>query len=189
MGEAMRAYAYVVGPEGGPGAALSEMARGLGFSGVSSFSSVAQAEQQTQITPICFFLFAATEDVTLLRSVADAVRFSPTRRVRFSPLVYFAESPSVETITACINMGFDDIITMPFTRRRVLDRITRQVGQNLVYYETGSYFGPDRRGRIQAAAPGTESRAGGQFRRLEIVRSLINGINVLRDDHFAGAAV
>jgi len=184
----MRAYAYVVGPQDGPGAALIDMARGLGFAGVSPFGGLAQAEQQTQQTPVCFFLFAAVDDVAALRPVADAIRFAASRRVRFSPLIYFAESPSVEAITACINMGFDDVITMPFTRRRVLDRINRQIGQNLVYYETAGYFGPDRRGRVTAPRRAAETRLGGQFRRLEIIRSLMSGVNVVRDDHYASPA-
>lgn len=181
----MGAYAYVVGPQDGPGAALLDMARNLGFAGVSPYASIGQAESQTLQTPVCYFLFAAVQDPARLRSVAEAVRFSTSRRVRFSPLIYFAESPSIETITACINMGFDDIITMPFTRRRIAERIGRQVGQNLVFYETAGYFGPDRRGRVTAPSRPAETRLGGQFRRLEIVRSLLNGINVIRDDHYA----
>ena len=148
----MRAYAYVVGPDNGPAAVLVQLAAGLGLAGVSRFSTLAEAEAQAQQTPVCFFLFAATDDVRKLRSVADAIRFSPARRLRFSPLIYFAGSPSVETITACINMGFDDVITMPFTPSRVLERMMRQVGQSLVYYETATYFGPDRRGRLQGKA-------------------------------------
>lgn len=189
VGGAMRAYAYIVGPEGAPRAALLDLARGLGFAGVSPFSAMAQAEQQTQTTPLCFFLFAATENLQSLRGVAEAVRFSSVRRLRFSPLIYFAESPSVEAINACLNMGFDDIITMPFTRQRVLERVARQVGQNLVYYETPSYFGPDRRGRGGAPLERQDCRKGGQFRRLEIVRSLAGGVNVLRDDHFSPVVV
>ena len=185
----MRAYAYVVGPEDGPGAALMDMARGLGFAGVAPYTSIAQAEHQTVQTPVCFFLFAAVEEVARLRAVAEAVRFAPSRRVRFSPLIYFSESPSVEAIRACIDMGFDDIITMPFTQRRVADRIARQVGQNLVYYETASYFGPDRRGRGTAGDTAIEQRGIGQFRRLEIMRSLMSGINVLRDELFPSPAL
>lgn len=185
-GPGMRAYAYVVGPGDGPGAALTELARGLGFAGVSPFSTIAQADAQASQTPVVFFLFAATEDPRSLRGVAEAIRFSATRRLRFSPLIYFAESPSVEAITTCINMGFDDVITMPFTRRRVLERMTRQVGQNLVYFETPSYFGPDRR-RSGGSDITLDQRNGGQYRRLEIVRNLISGTNVLRDDHVAGA--
>lgn len=183
----MKAYAYVVGPQDGPGAGLLDMARTLGFSGCSPFSTLAQAEQQSQSTPICYFLFAATDNIGGLRSVADTIRFSATRRLRFSPLIYFAETASVEDITACLNMGFDDIITMPFSRQRVLDRVQRQVGHPLVYYETASYFGPDRRGRVAAPPRHVENRAGGQFRRIEIIRNPISGTNVLRDDLFSAA--
>lgn len=185
----MRAQAYVVGPVDGPGAALVDMARDLGFTGVAPYGGIAMAEQQTLVTPICFFLFAAVDDVRALRPVAEAIRFSPTRRLRFSPLIYFSESPSVEAINACVGMGFDDVITMPFTRARVKERMERQVGRNLTYYETANYFGPDRRGRGVAPAGVRNQRGGGQFRRLEIIRSLLNGINVVRDDMLAGAGL
>jgi DNA-binding response OmpR family regulator len=178
----MKAAAYVVGPLDGPGAALMDMARRLNFATVLPYAGVAQAEQQVSRTPVCYFLFAAVPDVAVLGSVAEAIRFCPSRRVRFSPLIYFSESPSTETITRCINMGFDDVITMPFTRQRVAERIDRQVGQSHIYYETPGYFGPDRRGRVTGPRRAAESRADGQFRRLEIVRSLMTGVNVVRDD-------
>lgn len=178
----MKASAFVVGPMDGPGAALMDLAKRLGFGAVLPYAGVAQAEQQANRTPVCYFLFAAVADVASLRSVAEAIRFSPTRRVRFSPLIYFSESPSIDAITRCINMGFDDVITMPFTRARVAERIDRQVGQSHIYYETPGYFGPDRRDRVTGPQRPAESRLGGQFRRLEIVRNLMTGVNVLRDD-------
>lgn len=179
---AMNAAAYVVGPPDGPGAALMDLARRLDFSAVLPYAGVLQAERQVNMTPVCFFLFAAVPDVDALRGVAEAIRFCANRRVRFSPLIYFSESPLVETITRCINMGFDDIITMPFTRTRVMQRVDRQVGQALTYYETPGYFGPDRRDRVTAPKRAAETRLGGQFRRLQIVRNLITGVNVVRDD-------
>ena len=117
--------------------------------------------------------------------MAEAIRFCPSRRVRFSPLIYFSESPSIDSITRCINMGFDDVITMPFTRARLAERIDRQIGQSHIYYETPGYFGPDRRDRVTAPKRAAESRMGGQFRRLEIVRNLVTGVNVVRDDFYA----
>ena len=181
----MKATAFVVGPQDGPGALLTDMARMLGFASVLPYGGVGMAESQAHQTPLCFFLFAAVPEVTSLRSVAEAIRFCPSRRVRFSPMIYFSESPSVETISACINLGFDDIITMPFTQGRVTERIERQVGQSLLYYETSGYFGPDRRDRVTAPQRAAETRIGGQFRRLEIVRNFLTGTNVIRDDHYA----
>lgn len=178
----MNAAAYIVGPLDGPGAGLLETARRLDFSAVLPYSGVAQAEHQSTLTPVCFFLFAAVPDVETLRGVAESIRFCASRRIRFSPLMYFAESPSAETITRCINMGFDDVLTMPFTRERVSERVNRQVGRTLTYYETAGYFGPDRRDRVTAPRRPAESRVGGQFRRLEIMRNLVTGTHVVRDD-------
>lgn len=180
--QGMKAAAYVVGPLDGPGAALMDLARGMPFATVQPYAGVVQAEQQCHQTPICFFLFAATADVETLRSTTEAIRFCPSRRVRFSPLIYFSESPSMENITQCINMGFDDVITMPFTQTRVAERIARQIGQNLTYYETPGYFGPDRRDRVTGPSRAAETRIGGQFRRIEIIRHLLTGVNVVRDD-------
>jgi len=173
----MRACAYVVGPPDGPGEALMDLARGLGFPVVQSYAGLAAAEAQAQQTPLLFFLFAAVEDVTGLKAVADAIRFSPSRRIRFSPMVYFSESPLVEAIRTCVDMGFDDVLTLPFTTRRVASRLERLVEHTQVYFETADYLGPDRRAQ-RTHSPG----GGGQYRRLEIIRSTARGVSVLRDD-------
>jgi DNA-binding response OmpR family regulator len=178
----MQAAAFVVGALDGPAIALTDLARRLDFSAVLPYGGLAAAEEQLDRTPLCFFLFAAVPDVSALRPIAETIRFSPSRRVRFSPLIYFADQLSVEAITRCMNMGFDDVVTQPFTRSQVAERIDRQIGQNLTYYETPGYFGPDRRDRVTAPKRAAESRTGGQFRRLEIVRHLVSGISVVRDD-------
>jgi DNA-binding response OmpR family regulator len=178
----MQAVAYVVGPPDGPGAALMDLARRLDFEAVLPYGGVAAAERQARHTPVCFFLFASVPDIESLRPVAEAIRFCPKSRVRFSPLIYFSENPSLECITHCINMGFDDVITRPFTLQRVAGRMERQIGRSLVYYETPGYFGPDRRHRVAAPRRQAESNGAGQFRRLEIVRHLASGVDVLRDD-------
>jgi len=185
---AMKATAYVVGPHDGPGAGLTEMVRQFDFVTVQRFAGVIQAEQQAARTPVCFFLFAAVDNVGNLRAIADAIRFSANRRIRFSPLMYFSESPSSQAIGRCIEMGFDDVVTMPFTPARVMERMTRQIGRRFTYYETARYFGPDRRGRLAMPQRVEEVEPDGQFRRLEILRHLGTGVNVVRDDFFQPAA-
>ena len=174
----MKACAYIVGPPDGPGAALQDMARGLGFAAVLPYAGAAAAEAQSQQIPLLFLLFTEVDDVLALKPIADAIRFSPSRRIRFSPLIYFAESPAREAIASCIEMGFDDVITMPFTRKRVQSRMGRLVDHTQVYFETPVYLGPDR--RVSLAA---EIRPG-QYRRLEIMRSPLTGVNVMRDDAY-----
>jgi hypothetical protein len=178
----VRACAYVVSSAGRSGTALMELARGCGFDAVVPYQGVTAAELQTTRTPLLFFLCAATPDPRALKAVADAIRFFPSPGIRFSPLIYFDESPSLEVIRQCIAMGFDDVITLPFTRERVEERLRRQVDRPQIYYETPTYFGPDRRGRLPAEPVHSLRGTGGQFRRLEIVRTPRRGVRVLRDD-------
>src|SRR5262245_52270884 len=123
----MKACAFVVGPDDGSGAVLKHLARQIGFDSVYLFRDIADAERQSASTPLLFFLFAAVDDLQKLKPVTAAVRSSPSQRVRFSPMIYFSESPSLEAIRSCINMGFDDVITLPFSLSRVEERLSRQV--------------------------------------------------------------
>jgi hypothetical protein len=165
---------------------LYELAGSIGFAGVSSYRGLSQVEQQSGETPVCYFLFSAVPDIRSLRPIADAIRFSSSRGIRFSPMVYCAEDPSIETTMACINMGFDDIVALPQSASKLRDRLNRQIGQNMVFYETAGYFGPDRRNRVATLKPNPViNRVGGPFRRLEIVRNVLDGVSVLRDDFFS----
>lgn len=166
-----KATAFIVGPTDGPGAALAEMARHLGFQAVLPYAGATLAEQQMARTPLIYFLFAAVNEVASLKVHADAVRLGPSRRLRFSPLIYFSESPSPDGIRACAAMGFDDVVTLPFSRERVTARLARQVNRTIVYCETRDYFGPDRGGAVA-----------GPVRRFELVRSFTTGLSVLRED-------
>lgn len=179
----MRAFAYVVAPEGATGgAAVRDLARQAGFSGVQDFRGVPEAELQAQVTPLIFFLFAAVARPAALAPLVQAIRRTPALGICFAPLVYFAGTASIEAIRSCINIGFDDIITLPLTLGRVAERIERQVNRTIVYFETPTYFGPDRRGRMEHE-PGHSLRGtGGQHRRFEIVRNPATGVRVVADD-------
>lgn len=181
----MKAYAYVIGPQDMAWSALFDMVGDLGFAGVSSYRGLSQVEQQAAETPVCYFLFSAVPDLRQLRPAVEAIRFSNSPLIRFAPMIYCAEAPSVETTLACIAMGFDDIVALPQTGPRLRDRLDRQVGQIMVFYETAGYFGPDRRNRIALRRPHIPALRGGTFRRLEIVRNLFDGISVLRDEFSA----
>jgi hypothetical protein len=182
----MKAYAYVVGPQDMAWSSLFDISSDLGFAGVSDYRGLSQVEQQAGETPVCYFLFSAVTDLRELRPIAHAIRFSSVPGIRFSPMVYCAEDPSMETSMACINMGFDDILALPQSKPMLRERLARQIGHNLVFYETEGYFGPDRRNRVTAMKPHrVVNRVGGPFRRLEIVRNLLDGVSVLRDEFSA----
>jgi hypothetical protein len=178
----MHAAALVVGPRDGAGAGLLSLARSLSFAPVERYQGLVRAEKQAEATPLVFFLCGAVADVRTLKPMADAIRFSPSLRLRFSPLIYFARELSIDTIKLCISMGFDDVIALPYASGSLAERIGRQVGQTQVYYETATYFGPDRRNRTGEVRPEGSDRGGGPFRRIEIRRTPERGTDVLRDD-------
>jgi hypothetical protein len=79
-------------------------------------------------------------------------------------------------------MGFDDVIALPVALGSLEERLERQIGRPLVYYETASYFGPDRRGRLAHEEGHSLRGTGGEHRRLEILRSTGNGVKLIKDD-------
>src|SRR5689334_5166943 len=146
----LRAAALIVGSSETPGVDLAQVARDLGFSPVLLYHGMTDAARRVDVTPLLFFLCAPVRDVQALKPIADAVRFSDDMRLKFLPLIYFSPEPSVDDIKACIQMGFDDIIALPYLSGDLTERIGRQVGHTQTYYETATYFGPDRRNRIGA---------------------------------------
>ncbi|MEQ1769355.1 MAG: hypothetical protein ABL879_05900 [Devosia sp.] len=178
----MKASAFVVGREDRAGGALAQIARDAGLDPVQRYEGLAKAERQSKKTPLLFFLCAAVDDVRSLKPMADAIRFSPSAHLRFSPIIYFARSPSIEAIRGCINMGFDDVIALPFSAEQLRTRFARQVGTVQIYYETPTYFGPDRRERGAEDEANPRRGTGGQYERFEIIRSVEKGVEVLKDD-------
>lgn len=177
----MNACVFIVAPAGGPGSLL-DTANALDLGAVLPFRGVAGAERQARRKPLVFFLFDAVADPRTHAPVATAIRASSSPAIRFAPLVCFTRDPSPEAIRACINMGFDDIVTLPVSRPQLRRRIDRQVDTRCVYYETQTYFGPDRRNRLHETSEHSGRGRGGQFRRFEILRSSRNGVRILSNE-------
>ncbi|MBF0679589.1 MAG: hypothetical protein IR164_11705, partial [Devosia sp.] len=178
----MDAYVYIAGPDDDRCAALFDLVSGIGFTGVSSFRGIAQVSEQIARNPICFILCSSVADPRQLRATAAAVRFCDQPSVRFSPLIYLTEHPSIETTMACANMGFDDVVALPQSRAQLRERLEHQVGEMKVYYEASGYFGPDRRRNTVSRRDGADVRQGGPFRRFELIRDARSGISVMREE-------
>jgi hypothetical protein len=160
-----------------------DLARAVGFAAVQRYQGLVRAEKLIAKTPLIYFLCSPVKDVRTLKPMADAIRFSPSLRLRFLPLIYFARDPSLETVKQCIAMGFDDVIALPIAGDDAGDRIERQMNRIHTYYETATYFGPDRRNRTGTSHRSTDSdHGGGEFRRIEIKRNPDTGVDVIRDD-------
>jgi CheY-like chemotaxis protein len=177
----MPACAYIVTPRR-PSGILLQSAQRLTFDPLLPFAGVSAAEQQAARTPLVFFLFDAGTDPRRHAPAVGAIRASTHPSIRFAPLICFMRQPGLENIRTCINMGFDDIVTLPFAPAELQRRLRRQVGATCVYYETDSYFGPDRRNRLHDSSHHSGRGSGGSHRRLEILRSVGGGVRILSDD-------
>ena len=173
----MQSIAFVAGADDAQAGALKVMARQVGFRTVHTFRGVPDIERLAATAPMLFVLFPAVGRLASVARTVDQIRGSADDRVRFAPLVYFAESPSLEAIRGCIDIGFDDIVTLPYTLRRVAERLGRQLDRPLAYFQTASYFGPDRRDRLPTRDDPPRG-SGGDGRRFEVVRSEAFGIRV-----------
>jgi hypothetical protein len=159
-----------------------ELARAVGFSTVQRYQGLSRAEILLNRTPLLYFLCSPVDDVRRLKPMADAIRFSPSFKMRFLPLIYFAREPSIDTVKHCIEMGFDDVIALPFAGDDIGDRLARQIGTVQSFYATATYFGPDRRNRMGAPARSPDSdRGGGEHRRIEIRRNTDTGVDILSE--------
>jgi DNA-binding response OmpR family regulator len=159
---------FIIGGLDGPGAAIADMAHDIGFRTVRAYEGIATVEAQMRATPVCFFFFASTQDVSRLEEKVREIRQARSRKLRCSPLIYFCESPSHDIITISLELGFDDIMTMPFTGQRMAARLMRQIDRKITYVESKDYFGP-----VTGAA------GMGRARQITLIRHPEHGVRIL----------
>lgn len=173
----MNNTAFIVGTGDGPFRSLSDIARGAGFNIIKPFKKLSEVEQQTSVSPICFLLFSQVPDVAILSDIVHPIRACKRQGVRFMPLIYFCEDPSREAIRGCITMGFDDVITIPFSFDCIQRRLERHLDNPVTYFETAEYFGPNRRQDVKGReAHGRTSNRSNPHQIFEFSRSSVAGI-------------
>ncbi|MCZ4272137.1 hypothetical protein [Maritalea porphyrae] len=164
-------------------ALIGDIAADLEFATVRPYMGLADAERLSKTNPVNFFLFDYGSDFEKTVERISEIRASHQLRVRFAPLICFVETPSKESIIECVNAGFDDILTIPWVASSIKNRLAKQVNTKNVYFETDSYFGPDRRRyNDEAKKRGEKAPASGfGFRRYEFVRNNFAGVQIMQD--------
>jgi CheY-like chemotaxis protein len=171
--------ALVAGPQSGPGEALMDISNDVGFSLVARYDGPGALTSQLTRTRLCFVLCAEAGNPRHYTRLIAELRGAGRLPTRFTPVIYFSEAALPDVITTAIELGFDDILTMPFSPDRVRTRLGQQIGRPLTYFETPKYFGPDRRRFHVDKSP--IRRQGGTAKRFDISRSVKSGITVLRE--------
>lgn len=148
-----------------------------------------QQDQVLNVFKLNYFLVHHGLGSETLEAVLRSVRASLIDEVRYAPIVLFAEDGPFEQYLSYIDMGFDDIITLPEKAAIVEQRLIAQLDTEHMYFETATYFGPDRR-RMEVEPPE-------QFKRKEVPHSHVRhfferdpsrGIVVVRSDSYLAVA-
>jgi hypothetical protein len=124
-----------------------------------------------------FFFHSLIQDALL----ADALgRIRSDSRYRFSPAVLIIGECSMSDVVRYVNLGFDDIVTLPEAARTLERRFAHQIGTPVSYFETATYFGPDRR-RIKREGESAANKPAGEFRHVRyLIQRTPLGVDILR---------
>lgn len=181
-------HAYVVGKDEEHDHSLIQTAGTLGFTSVSAlFRNGTPRPEERRFFPCLFLLVHHRLEDKVLRSVITTVRCSESKQVRFAPLVLLLDDGPYELVLRYVRLGFDDVIALPEQRKLVASRLCGQLGQEMTYFATSGYLGPDRRRMERPADTPDERRTGRHpYTRYTIIRSPDTGVRVLRLEEYGG---
>ncbi len=131
--------------------------------------------------PLPFVFIDAATSADKVRHDFAMVRTHAELQVRFLPIIVLSETRAAQTILSYLDLGCDDIVTMPLTGAALLERLKRQVGHVRHYFQTETYFGPDRRQNERGRPGSTDARGRGNhyFSHFTIERSPRRGISII----------
>ncbi|MGJ8527297.1 hypothetical protein [Maritalea sp.] len=164
-------------------ALIGDIATDLGFKSVRPFLGLGEVERQPKVSSASFFLFDYAANFDTTRAQIKSIRESDDILVRFAPLICFVETPSKAIILECVDVGFDDILTLPWSVDKIRKRLSKQIDVKHTFFETNSYFGPDRRRfnenydqhKYNTPSPGSG------YRRYGFVRNSFSGVQIMSE--------
>ena len=175
--------AILVAEDKSAAALMHRIATDAGFRAIESvFSAGARPAQPAKVK---FFLVYHQISDEAKASLLKSVRSSRDNDLRFSPVVLIINDCAFEDVLKYIDMGFDDVISLPEKAEVLHGRLSSQVNSDVIYIQTTSYLGPDRQ-RMELGSRADYQRQG-EFRhsRLTIRRDTAQGTKVVGEVIFA----
>jgi DNA-binding response OmpR family regulator len=124
-----------------------------------------------------FFFHSLVPDGLLREGIA---KIRTDERHRFCPAMLIIGECSMNDVLRYISLGFDDIVTLPEAARVLERRFAHQLGTQFSYFETATYFGPDRR-RAKRNGDADEQKRPGEFRYVRyLIQRAPTGVEILR---------
>jgi hypothetical protein len=171
--------ACLVGETAGQRRTLETLAIRTGFGSINVDESGAGFPDKAD-RRLSFFFFHCQVGSDLLRATLKRIRTDD--QLRFSPSVLIVGECSESDALRYINLGFDDIVVLPEAAKILERRFTNQMAAPVPYFETGTYFGPDRR-RSQRLSSASQhpGRGQGEHRHVRyLVQRAPAGVEILR---------
>lgn len=176
--------AYILGADNAAVMRLDGLVRSAGFAQTRRFVSASDVVQRRHAHIAFIFLDEALDPATLAAVRAD-IRGCADAGLRFMPIIQFSRDVSAKARRAKAALGFDDVIDPEGTGEEIARRLEMQLDRNRDYFETATYFGPDRRlGRAADAGPGLVVHP---CRHYVIRRIPASGIKVVRQEEMGSA--
>jgi len=173
--------AIVIGKTSSQVASLVAMARRCGFAFVEE---PATGEIPTPKTMIAYLLVHYKVGDDLLLSIIRAIR-SGNNDIRFSPIIVIADDCEFELVLHFVELGVDDVISLPEKRDVLVQRLASQLWSERVYVETAEYFGPDRRPLEPPAHEDVRRPGSAGYARYHIQRIPDFGTKIVRHQIFS----
>ena len=157
---------------------LRSLAQRCGFGHIGGFGDVTE-----NVAPINFILVHYLLGDELLSGILRAIRSSDSL-LRFSPVILIADDCPFERVLAYIELGLDDVISLPENREEIIQRLATQLDTEHTYFETLDYFGPDRR-RMRADAGDDRRKGTAGHSRYRFRRDVSCGIEIIDHEVYA----
>lgn len=121
----------------------------------SGFRSTSTLDGAAPDGPIRFYLVDYRVDDRRKEQIISRVRGSGSNNVKYAPVILIVGNCPADAILTYSRYGFDDIVTLPQRAQALAERFEAQLNRECLYYETETYFGPDR--RRWSRSPGRET--------------------------------
>jgi DNA-binding response OmpR family regulator len=182
-GQLAQCAAIVIAHDDREAASLIALAHKVGFGWVTQHNK--PLDPQIVQDRVVYFLVHFAISLTAKKQLLAGLRGSKAANMSFAPVMVFLRDGPFEDVIDHIELGFDDVISLPENAQILTARLAAQLDQEHFYVESGDYLGPDRR-RLDKPAISNFGRSGtSDHARITIVRKPGSGVHVVRRQLFA----
>lgn len=157
--------------------ALMRLAEKLRFGAIVAASPKLGHERFDHRLVFCLVHFDI--DAEARKKLVFDLRHAASVSLAYAPIVLFLRDATPEEITDNIELGFDDVISVPEDSIVVGGRLATQIGQHHLYVETRHYLGPDRH-RLDKPGVGARRKPEEEHAQLTILRTPEGGVQIIR---------